>query len=189
MDHFQSHFSRLPNRWFVVPLLCKPGLGESRSQALHQFLSFERSLHANKQFQEFREVINDTGHTEPVLLSDLDLPQESVYYLPMHAVRKETSTTTKVRTIFNASAKSSSGISLNDTLLVGPTMHSDLFDVLLHFCMHQADEDKDLHCFVWRGSLQDLVKDCRMTHVSFGVSASSFITNMCVYTRTLLTMH
>ena len=51
----------------------------------------------------------------------------------MHAVHKATCTTTKVRAVFDASAKSSTGISLNDTLLVGPTIHPLLIDVLLLF--------------------------------------------------------
>jgi len=33
---------------------------------------------------------------------------------------------------------------------------------------------------VWRGSIQDYLKDYRMTRVTFGVSASSFIADMCV---------
>ncbi len=55
----------------------------------------------------------------------------------MHAVCKEQSTTTKIRAVFDASAKSSSGVSLNDMLLVGPTVHSTLIDVLLRFRFHR----------------------------------------------------
>lgn len=40
---------------------------------------------------------------------------------------------TKVRTVFDASFSSSSGVSLSDLLLVGPTVHSTLVDVLLRF--------------------------------------------------------
>ncbi len=35
--------------------------------------------------------------------------------------------------VFDASAKSSSGVSLNETLLIGPTVHPSLIDVLLRF--------------------------------------------------------
>lgn len=66
--------------------------------------------------------------------TDTHRPNEQVFYLPMHAVRKEESTTTKLRVVFDASAKSSTGISLNDTLLVGPTVHPTLtycFDFVL----------------------------------------------------------
>ena len=44
------------------------------------------------------------------------------FYLPHHAVFKESSLTTKVRVVFDGSAKSSTGIPLNDTLMVGPTI-------------------------------------------------------------------
>ena len=63
------------------------------------------------------------GHAEPVPTDDLQKSPKDTFYLPMHAVRKEHSTTTKVRVVFDASAKSASSVSLNDTLLVGPTVH------------------------------------------------------------------
>ena len=109
---------------------------------------------------------------------------------------KESSTTTKIRAVFDTSVKTTTGISLNDTLLVGPTVHSSLIDVLLRFCLHRVamtadiskmyhsialtQSDKDLHRFMWRCSPQDPFKDYRMTRVTFGVSASSFIANMYV---------
>ena len=51
----------------------------------------------------------------------------------MHIVRKETNTTTKVYAVFDASAKTSMGISLNDILMVGPIVHPPLLDVLIRF--------------------------------------------------------
>ena len=123
----------------------------------------------------------------------MNKPPQRVFYLPIQAVVKESSTTSKIRAVFDASAKSSTGTSLNDTLLVGPTVHSSLVDVLLPFRLHRialvadvsrmyraielTEEDKDLHRFVWRNSPTDTLKDFRMTR---GVSASFFIANMCV---------
>ena len=73
----------------------------------------------------------EMGHAKPVPLADLEKSEQETFYLPVHAVRKESSSTTKIPVIFDASAKSSSSVSLNDTLLVGPTVHSPLIDVLL----------------------------------------------------------
>ena len=42
----------------------------------------------------------------------------------------------KIRAVFDASAKTSSGVSLNDILLVRSTVHSSLVDVLLCFRQH-----------------------------------------------------
>ena len=53
--------------------------------------------------------------------------------LEMHGVIKESSSTTKLRVVFDASAKSSTGVSLNDTLLVGPTLYPTLTDILVRF--------------------------------------------------------
>jgi hypothetical protein len=108
----------------------------------------------------------ELGHAEEVPIEDFDKHESKVFYLLMHVVYKNSSTTTKVRAVFDASAKSASGISLNDTLLIGPTVHSPLLDVLIRFKyyriplitdvskMYRAvkldDDDKDFHCFVWR---------------------------------------
>ena len=64
--------------------------------------------------------------------------RHDVYYLPMHVVHKTTSTTTKLRVIFDASERSSTCILLNDKLLVGPVVHTPLIDVLLQFCQHRV---------------------------------------------------
>lgn len=51
----------------------------------------------------------------------------------MHAVYKPSSATTKLRMVFDASAKSKSGTSLNDILMIGPTVYPPLIDILLRF--------------------------------------------------------
>ena len=65
------------------------------------------------------------GHAELVHVADLSKPCNEVYYMyfPMHAVHKETSSTSKVGVVFDESAITASGTSLNDHLLVGPTVH------------------------------------------------------------------
>ena len=55
----------------------------------------------------------------------------------MHGVVKATSTTTKLRVVFNASAKSSSGYSLNDQSLPGPNLYPLLSSVINKFRTHQ----------------------------------------------------
>ena len=83
-------------------------------------MALERSLRAKSLFNEFTVAMwkyFEMGHTEPVPASELKRPCNEVYNLPMHTVRKESSTS-KVRVVFDASAKSLSGTSLNDQLLV-----------------------------------------------------------------------
>ena len=202
VQHFKYNHTRSDTGRFIVPLPRKPGsglLGESRSLAVHRFHSLERMLHAKGLFEEFNTVIEEyfeMGHVEPVPSADMNKLPKDVFYLPIHVVRKESSTTTKVRAVFDASAKSSTGVSLNDTLLVGPTVHSSLIDVLLRFRLYRVAlttdvsrmyrgielvlSDRDLHRFVWRRSTNEPLNDFRMTRVTFGVSASSFAANMAV---------
>ena len=49
-------------------------------------------------------------------------PKGKFFYMPVHIVYKESSTTTKIRAVFDASATTSSGASLNSILMVGTLM-------------------------------------------------------------------
>ena len=202
VQHFKTNHFRTTDGMFMVPLPKKPDakpLGESRSQAVRRFHSLERTLHAKHRFKEVDAVMKeyfDMNHAEPVPYLDLNKPQNEVCYLPIHVVYKDTSSTTKIRAVFDASAKTSSGLSLNETFLVGPTVHPPLVDVLLRFRSYRValttdvskmyravglvESDKDLHRFIWRSDPAEPLQDYRMTRVTFGVSASSFAVNMAL---------
>ena len=132
MNHLKTNHSRTEGGRFFVPLPKQPDaklIGESRSQAVRRFLSLERSLNSRGQFQAFEPVMKeymDLGHAELIPSKDKEKPETQVFYLPMHAVYKSSSMTTKIRAVFDASARSASGVSLNDILLVGPTVHPRL---------------------------------------------------------------
>ena len=207
MKQFEGDHSRDTDGRFIVPLPRRPTakeIGESRAQAVRRFISFERCMHAKGQFCDVDKVIDEyfmNGHAELVPQADLEKPPSHVFYLPVHVVRKESSTTTKLRAVFDASARSSTGTSLNDILMVGPTVHPPLVDVLLRFRSHRvaliadvsrmyrairlSESDKDLHRFVWRSNSKAPLLDYRMTRLTFGVSSSSFIANMCVKQNSL----
>ena len=111
-------------------------LGESGLLAVRRFKTLECTLKAKSKFDKFANTMKEyfeMNHAEPVPESELDKPSQELYYLPMHMVRKDSSTTSKIQIIFDASAKTASGASLNDQLLVGPVVHPPLIDVLLRF--------------------------------------------------------
>ena len=132
----------------------------------------------------------DLGHAEQVPDQDMSKVPSSVVYMPMHSVIKESSTTTKLRVVLDASAKSSTGISLNDTLQVGPTIYPSLTDILIRFrsfkialssdiskkyrAIELSLSDRDLHRFVWRRDSFTPLSDYQMTRITFGVAASAF---------------
>ena len=106
----------------------------------------------------------------------------------MHAVFKDSSSSTKLRVVFDGSAITTSGTSLNQALLVGPTLQPTLSETLMKFRCYpialNADvskmyrevllcpSDKDLHRFIWRASPSTPLLEYRMCRVTFGVSAS-----------------
>ena len=166
-----------------------PPLGDSRAQALSMYITNERSILIYKPFQEVVQSYLDLGHAE--LIPSAEPMPKKKYYLPMHCVAKQSSTSTKLRVVFDGSAVSTSGISLNQSLMVGPTLHPSLESILLKFRSYPvavtadiakmyrevelAAPDRDVHRFLWRSSLQQDIQDYRMTRVTFGVSASPYL--------------
>ena len=168
-------------------------IGESRSQAVRRFASLEKSLTRKGCFQELDSVMQEymeLGHAEKVPNEDLDKDTSGVFYLPIHAVYKASSSTTKIRAVFDASAKLSSGVFLNDTLLVGPTVHSPLIDVLLRFRSHRigliADVSKMYRAVELIKPDRDLFveiqskRDSPRLQDDQGVSSSCYAANMAV---------
>ena len=193
VHHFRDNHSCTDSGRFVMPLpkkLDSKPIRVSRFQAVRRFLALEHSLHAKNQFDEFGSVVKeyfDMRHAEPVPPSDLEKPQHQVFYLPMHTVHKDSSTTTKIRAVFDASAKSSSGVSPNDTLLIAVLVRFRLHHIALitdvskmYRPVELTESDRDFHRFVWRTAPTETLQDYRMNRVIFSVSASSFAANMSV---------
>lgn len=109
-----------------------PNLGQSYHIAKRRY-DYMVKRYANK--PEFQKLYDqciqqylDLGHME---LSTSD--QTPHNYLFHHPVIKESSSTTKIRPVYDASCKTSNGNSLNSQLLVGPTIQSDLFSLLIRW--------------------------------------------------------
>lgn len=83
-----------------------------------------------KQMQEFMEK----GLMTQVIPTELNITD--ALYLPHQIVAKPENTSTKYRIVFDASSKSSSGLSLNDVLMTGPKIQTDLVPLLIRFRTH-----------------------------------------------------
>ncbi|GBN57910.1 hypothetical protein AVEN_272856-1 [Araneus ventricosus] len=80
------------------------------------------------------------GHMELVT----DNEPSTSYYLPHHGVFKPDKTSTKLRVVFNASALSSNGLSLNDIQMNGGLTQEDLFSIMLRFRKHNFAFSADI---------------------------------------------
>ncbi|XP_033218088.1 uncharacterized protein LOC117173557 [Belonocnema kinseyi] len=121
---------------------------------------------------------------------------EIKYYLPHHAVLRPESTTTKLRVVFDGSAKSTSGQSLNDILLIGPTVQQDLLSLVLRFRLHRigitADiekmyrqvwihpEHRSLQCILWRENFEVQPATLQLNTIKYGTAAAPFLATRCL---------
>ncbi|XP_037929736.1 uncharacterized protein LOC119664296, partial [Teleopsis dalmanni] len=93
-------------------------LGLTHNIALRRFCSVERRLSSNRalkqDYQEFMKQYRELGHMTRVETPKTNEPH---YYIPHHCVLKPSSTSTKLRVVFDASCPTTSQRSLNDILL------------------------------------------------------------------------
>jgi len=151
VQHFEETATRRADGRFVLRLPVKPEfsqLGDSIYMATSRFISVERKLsrdeHLRTEYVKFMTQYLETEHMEEVI--ENKIPTSRQFYLPHYAVVKISSLITKVRVMFDASAKSSSGISLNDVLMCGPSIQEELFSILCRLRSHHfvitADVEK-----------------------------------------------
>ena len=122
-----------------------------------------------------------------------------VHYMPHHAVVRGDKETTKVRIVYDASAKVDGHPSLNDCLFVGPKFNQRILDILLRFrCYPIAltadiekaflmisvrEKDRDALRFLWLRGLDEerpIIKHLRFTRVVFGVCSSPYLLNSTI---------
>lgn len=167
--------------------------GKSRDLAVKRFQllenKFKKQPEVKKRYSEvFHEYI-DLGHIERIHGDD---PKRSTaVYLPHHAVVREDKSTTKVRIVFDASMKGLNGVSLNDDLMVGPTLQPPLRHLIMKWRMYPisicADiikmyrqvkilpEHTDFQRVVWRNDPNDKLEEYRILRVTFGTSAAPYL--------------
>ena len=143
-SHFIANTFRNNSGTFVV-FLPRRGynshLGDSlpgaipRSQSLE--LKFKQNPALHKDYSKFMQEYLTLGHMSLHDSYDLSVNKSDTFYLPHHSVFKGSSITTKLRVVFDGSAKTTNNLSLNDTLMVGPTVQQDLFSIMSRFRTHR----------------------------------------------------
>ena len=197
---YQNGYCRLENGRYQTSLLFDPTkasikMGESRSFSEKIFLQMERKRKTNPEFNRlyinFMKEYENLGHMHLVPNEEEKPENEKSFYLPHHAVLKEASNTTKLRVVFNGSAKTSTGVSLNDFLLNGPVIQDDLFVHLCRFRFYPIaivsdiekmyrqikinPEHQDFLRILWRYSFEDNISEYKLTTVTYGTKSASFL--------------
>ncbi|GBM72679.1 hypothetical protein AVEN_213178-1 [Araneus ventricosus] len=193
--HFLKTYSRNSEDRYIVQLPLKKDpecLGESQTSALGSLNSLWRRLSKNPEllslYRNFMQEYEALGHME--LVTDNNEPSTS-YYLPHHGVFKPDKTSTKLRVVFNASALSSNGLSLNNIQMNGGLTQEDLFSIMLRFRKHKfvfsADirkmyrmilvdpQQRDLQRIVWKNGENDTVKTYKLNTVTYGTTSAPYL--------------
>ena len=136
------------------------------------------------------------------MIEEMPSPQrklhDHIHYLPHHGVVRQDKATTKLRIVYDASAKTT-GPSLNECLYTGPSFDQSIFDILVRFRLHRVvvigdiekaflmvsmnEEDRDALRFLWVRDIREKTPEVtvyRFTRVTFGVSSSPFLLNATI---------
>ncbi|XP_061710281.1 uncharacterized protein LOC133520037 [Cydia pomonella] len=197
---FTQTTTRHPDGKFVVTIPLKESpecLGDSKTQALLRFQALERKFKRNPEFkQKYIEFIDEylrLGH----MSENTDIhTNETSYFLPHHAICRESSLTSRLRTVFDGSAVSSSGKSFNDIQYVGPTVQDDLLSILIRFRQHKfvvtsdvqkmyrqiyvTESQRSLQQILWRSDTSQPIKQYKLNTVTYGTSSAPYLATRCL---------
>lgn len=212
-ENFMQTTKRDNNGRFIVTFPIRenaPALGDSLANAIKRFSSLERRLsrntHLKNEYSDFMAEYEALGHMTKIKNVDLLERQENQpFYLPHHCVVKESSLTTKLRVVFDGSCATSSGVSLNDILLTGPTIQDNLFSILIRFRKHCfvvtadiekmyrqvqiAEHQRDLQRIIWRTSPDQPISHFKLNTVTYGTAPASFLAIRCLHQLALENNH
>ncbi|GFX67698.1 integrase catalytic domain-containing protein [Trichonephila clavipes] len=121
-----------------MPLKEDPScLGESRQTAIQRLNSLWKRLSRDKEYlslhEKFLQEYEDLGYMREIKADGSGV----AFYMPHHGVYRPEKSTTKMRTVFNASSPSTSGKSLNSIQFNGGLVQEDLFSIMVRFRKHK----------------------------------------------------
>ncbi|GFV50616.1 integrase catalytic domain-containing protein [Trichonephila clavipes] len=180
-----------------MPLKEDPScLGESRQTAIQRLNSLWKRLSRDKEYlslyEKFLQEYEDLGHMREIKADG----SEVSFYMPHHGVYRPEKSTTKMRTVFNASSPSTSGKSLNSIQFNGGLVQEDLFSIMVRFRKHKYafttdiekmfrminihPEQTCLQRILWKKGIGEPIKTYELTTVTYGTVSAPYLA-----TRTL----
>ncbi|XP_068200652.1 uncharacterized protein [Palaemon carinicauda] len=146
---------------------------------------------------EYQKVVD--GYESDHMIEEVPRQEISgvnfMYYMDHHPVVKLSSSSTKIRPVFDASASCYNGESLNDCLSSGPSLNHDLVEVLIRFRrwpiavttdlikaflqINVQEKDRDVHRILWPRD-DGTIRHIRFTRVPSGNTSSPFLLNATI---------
>lgn len=197
--HFLKNVQRDDDGRFIVtlPFKVELKLGNSYDRALRRFMALERRFQADKNLKggyvKFMNEYIELGHMS---ITNSVPAVDQCYYLPHHAVFKDSSTSTKLRVVFDASAKTDTNLSLNDVLLKGPCIQEELVSIMARFRTHRyaitadikkmyrqiwvTESQRDYQRILWRENPDQPLNTYCLKTVTYGVITASYLATACI---------
>lgn len=191
-EHFLQNIEQDTQGRFVVSLPFRPeveqNIQSTRDIALQRFHRLEARFRKDPNYKaEYDIQMKSYVDSDHVRLSK----ETSDYVISHHGVSKEESSTTKLRVVFNGSEKVPGFNSLNDLLLPGKPLQTDIGELIDCFrlfavvltcdvkqmfrCIRLNPEDRKYVHFFWRFSSLDEILEYELTTLPFGLKCSPFL--------------
>jgi hypothetical protein len=149
---------------------------------------FTREPRYKEEYNKFIKEYLEFGHMKKY---NNKFTSDEIYFIPHHAVLKESSTTTKLRVGFDASANTKKCENLNQQCFTGPKLQENLTRLLIRWRSHKYvftadvekmyrqikihEEDQRYQKIVWRFSPDKPVEEYQFTTVTYGTSAAPYL--------------
>ncbi|XP_029172119.1 uncharacterized protein LOC114941330 [Nylanderia fulva] len=195
-EHFKQTHSRTSDGRYIVRLPFRNGppieIGESREIAARRLSSLLRRINnqpaIKQEYSEFMSEYAQLNHMK--VIAPVDSVNSQVVYIPHHPVIRETSSTTRLRVVFDASCTISNGTSLNSHMFTGPKLQLNLQSVLLRWQQHKyvysADiakmyrqilvdsRDRDYQRILWIDENSN-IQEHQLLTVTYGTASAPFL--------------
>ena len=174
-------------------------LPDNRQLAVGQLKSLIRRYQSKPDvMQKYNEIIQDQVKKNIIEKVDENCNDGIKHYIPHHAVIKPDRSTTKLRIVYDTSAKTkTTNASLNESLYRGPVLLHDLCGILLRFRIHKIGivsdiekaflqiclqpNERDVTRFLWLKDVENQsvdisnIQEYRFCRVPFRVISSPFL--------------
>ena len=193
---FQEQLGRNQEGYYETGLLWKanhPPLANNEAGSLRRLDSLVKRLQKQPNLLERYDTVIQDQLTQGIVERVQDKPAAKEFYIPHKAVVRDAAESTKLRIVYDASARpNGSSPSLNECLEPGPPLQNKLWSVIVRNRFHPValagdlkqaflqirirETDRDVMRFHW---LKDLVskevETLRFTRALFGLAVSPFL--------------
>ena len=194
-DEFKEQLRRSKEGWYETGLPWKgdhPPLPSNKEGSLRRLASLVQKLEKSKSLNDYNKVIQEQLAVGIVERAPTTVEGRE-FYIPHKGVVRETAESTKLRIVYDASARAWNGApSLNECLNTGPPLQNKLWSVLVRGRFNPVAvtgdikkaflqvriraEERDALRFHWLKDLETKeVETLRFTRALFGLAPSPFL--------------